>query len=156
MDENKYSNKDFAAKLSNDQKCEEKIKQLFWDRYSFYSSEVSKICRQLAFAEGAIIGYFGFLKEHVSVLMLLILILLLLYFIADIIQYIIGANEHKKVAYKYENELLQQNTALTPDKINKDDIVVKKIELFFILKLIFLSVSSVLLLSQMIILMYGC
>jgi hypothetical protein len=86
--------------------------------------------------------------------MLTILIILLLYFIFDILQYIFGAIDHKKAGDKYDKELFNRN--LTPDKIIKYDEDVKRAEVFYILKLVFLSISSILLITQIIILMYGC
>lgn len=88
--------------------CEktEKINQ-FWRVSRSYSAEASKIARQLAFGEGAVFWFFFTENQIMANFIFLGLLFLVLYFVLDVLQYIIGAFKNKQLANFYEqNESL--------------------------------------------------
>lgn len=121
----------------------EMIEELITNCYSessSYTATLSSICRQIAFAEGAL---FWFLYSELKVSIYYIVVgflFLLIYFILDLIQYLIGYNIYQKRAKIWEDSLkkgiLLKNNYEFPNDffywINK----------FLVYKLLFLFISS--------------
>lgn len=106
-----------------------------------YSKEISTICRQLAFAEG---GLFWYAKtEHFNVsngFIFWCLVCLLCYFFFDAAQYIAGMCEYKKLSDKYHDDFEKHKNYDTEHyKIPSKNCILM---LFFILKLLSISLSS--------------
>ncbi|MCE0722805.1 hypothetical protein [Legionella resiliens] len=105
-----------------------------WSRVDFYSTEASKIARQLAFTEGAIFWSLYFtMAVKPKGLVVLFYIGLILFFLVDLFQYLYGT-------IKFKQKILARN------KAKKDNLVVpsigdkigKNIFNIFIIKLILL------------------
>lgn len=119
------------------------------ERYLFYSSESSKIARQLAFAEGAIFWALYFLMQSgPKALIVTFYSTLLLFFIFDLVQYVFGGYLFSNQA-KVIKKLIKANT--TTPKYEIGDEVGKSINKFYISKLIFLCISSLLLIIMFVI-----
>lgn len=121
------------------EKIEEKM-----GRYLFYSSEASKIARQLAFTQGAIfwIIYSNMDCNQPKLLLGIFYTVLILFFICDLIQYLHGAYKFEQLAMTLKN--IKEKNKL---KLNYEDpdYFVQSIKMFFSIKFIFLSISFLLL-----------
>ncbi|RUR17878.1 hypothetical protein ELY21_10285 [Legionella sp. km535] len=111
-------------------------------RYSFYTSESSKIARQVAFVEGAIFWTVYWLIEcRPKFLLITFFSILIIFFIIDLVQYLYGAFLSNSDAQTIK-KIHQQNPGKDIN-YNLGDETGKKIEKFFILKMIFLGISVV-------------
>lgn len=118
-------------------------------RYSFYSSEASKIARQIAFAEGAIFWALYFLMQNgTKALIIAFYSVLLLFFIFDLIQYVVGAFFFSYEA-KVIKKLMKSNKQDPSYEIG--DFVGQSIKKYYVLKLIFLGVATLLLINMFIV-----
>ena len=112
------------------------------DVYYIFTAEASKIARQLAIMEGAIFWAIYFLISSIyqpKALMIAFYLTLIIFFILDLSQYVYGAS-------KYEAEIhrMKKINTLNPETPIGDEIG-KNITVFYILKLIFLGISTLLL-----------
>ena len=122
---------------------------LAYERYSFYTIEVSKIARQVAFAEGAIFWALYFLMQSgPKPLIISFYSVLLLFFIFDLIQYVIGANSFEKEA-EFMKKIIKSNNDKSLNYEIGDDVG-KGIKKFYILKLVFIGISTLLLIFMFI------
>lgn len=106
-----------------------------------YSNELSKICRQLAFAEGAL---FWFSKQNLGSSTTFLIIgfsILLMYFLFDALQYLSGLLKFQSQAdQKYRdykvNKIYDEDNYEIPYEFHLTD-------LFFYIKLIMILLSSI-------------
>jgi hypothetical protein len=115
-----------------------------FERYDFYTKEASKIARQLAFSEGVIFwAIYLIMTNKPRALIIAFYSALLLFFIFDLIQYLFGAYH-----FEAQAQMMKKIKKLNPDnQINYEigDEIGKSIQKFFILKLLCLSISSLIL-----------
>lgn len=112
------------------------------ERFKKFTSEASKISRQLAFAEGAIFWIIYLLMENGSKWILLSFYsALVLFFICDLLQYVYAANK-----FESEEEAIKKIQILNKGKNNINyeigDEIGNKIKRFFNIKLIILGIST--------------
>lgn len=125
----------------NDQ---EEIDQKFWVIYDKNTKMVSVICRQLAFGEGAICWFFksdkvfscgtnytNLFPSQINI----ILFFLILFFLFDVIQYLIASGIYWCVAKMYEKNFPRKN-------IQREGWMNLPSKVCFFLKLIFLTIAS--------------
>lgn len=129
---------------NNIEKSKEKIEASISHSYAEtvgYSNELSKICRQLAFAEGAL---FWFSKQNLGSSITFLIIgfsILLMYFLFDALQYLAGLLKFQSQAdQKYRdykvNKIYDEDNYEIPYKFHLTD-------LFFYIKLIMIFLSSI-------------
>lgn len=115
--------------------------------YYILTAEASKIARQLAIMEGAVVWAIYFLISSIyqpKALMIAFYLILIIFFILDLLQYVYGASK-----YEAEVQRMKKINTLNPDtpiKYELGDEIGKNIKIFYILKLIFLGISTLLLL----------
>lgn len=114
-----------------------------WTRCSRYSSEASKVARQLAFGEGAVFWGFFHDEKNLSLAMAFGMFFLVLYFVFDIAQYIIGSWLNKNLALTFE----QNESTLTPDQITRPPSMNTPMYFCYYLKFFMLAIGSLLLLG---------
>lgn len=124
--------------LKND--LEENINSCY-QASSEYSSALSSICRQIAFAEGALY-WFAFTGFHFPAKYIIVgYLFLLFYFFIDSFQYVLGYVAYKRKA--------KQNVNLLKNKITKMDLhTITEDDLFWVYKamhykLFFIVLSSI-------------
>lgn len=116
------------------------------DVYYIFTAEASKIARQLAIMEGAIFWAIYFLISSTyqpKALMIAFYLILIIFFILDLTQYVYGASK-----YEAEVQRMKKINTLNPEtpvKYEIGDEIGKNIKVFYILKLIFLGISTLLL-----------
>jgi Ca2+/Na+ antiporter len=114
--------------------------------YYIFTAEASKIARQLAIMEGAIFWAIYFLISSIyqpRALMIAFYLILIIFFILDLTQYVYGASK-----YEAEVQRMKKINTLNPEtpiKYEIGDEIGKNIKVFYILKLIFLGISTLLL-----------
>lgn len=132
------------CEAKNKEEIEKKIDEKYHESVE-YTKIISTICRQLAFAEGAVLWFLED-KFHISIsVMIGCFCALILYFTFDIIQYLIGhikySNKGKELEEKYHG---QEDYNINNYK-NTNDFN-KPIEILLYIKLIFIALASFLLL----------
>jgi len=75
-----------------------------YKRFLFYTGEASKIGRQLAFAEGAILWFYHTNVDAYFSFILISFTFLLIYFILDLLQYFIGGINFESLACEQEKD----------------------------------------------------
>lgn len=128
------------------EEIEETINNKFWNVYSDNTSKLSKICRQLAFAEGGIC-WFYINNKHFSIQIKLTLTLLLLFFIADAFQYFLLAINNKKYAELYE-DLLSREIIKKKEQIHRPASINISGTFCYGLKIFFIIIASLLLIAN--------
>ncbi|AOW57836.1 TPA: hypothetical protein ACPYPK_001038 [Legionella pneumophila] len=135
MREQKQSKKDkLDAKISFAQ-----------DRYKFYTTEASKIARQVAFAEGAIFWALYILMQNgPKSLIITFYSILLLFFIFDLIQYVYGA-----IRFEYEEDAIKKvrasNKKIKGINYKIGDEIGNSIKTYYLIKLFFLCLATIIL-----------
>ena len=106
-----------------------------------YSKEISTICRQLAFAEGALFWYAKTVHFNISnAFIFWSLVCLLCYFFFDAAQYVAGMCKYKKLSNKYHDDFERHHIYDTEHyKIPRKDCILM---MFFILKILSISIAS--------------
>jgi hypothetical protein len=122
-----------------------KIKEIYNTGMDF-SSDVSKVARQLAFGEGAIFWLFFKEADKLTPIITIGLSLLVLYFISDLFQYIIAAWLNKNLASFYEN-LNNKDSPIDPETIDRPHGMNNPIYACYYIKLVMLSFASLILIS---------
>lgn len=116
----------------------------YFQEYECYSKELSLICRQLAFAEGAL---FWFSKQNLGASEFLVSFgfgVLIIYFIFDALQYFVGMRKNEQLSNQfYRDYKVNKNYDIDNYAIPENHHLI--LNVFFYMKLIMLSVSSVLL-----------
>jgi hypothetical protein len=123
-------------------KISKKVKS-YWKEYETYTSKLSIVCRRLAFAEGAAFWILKPNNEKLPIIIVLGLLILVLYFISDTLQYLIGMLGYEELADE-AREKLASNPSIKLSDINNSKVN-KRIEFFLYLKLIFIFISSIVL-----------
>lgn len=121
---------------------EDKIQKI-WDRASIYSSEASKVARQLSFGEGAIFWFFFHKEGALTNILATGLLFLVLYFLFDISQYIIGAWINKNLAITYD--AMNNNKPIEPEEIIRPQSMNYPMYFCYYIKFIMLATASLLL-----------
>lgn len=119
------------------------ILQRLWDRCDFFSSQASKIGRQLAFAEGVVFwSLYTLMDCKPKILIVSFYLVLILYFLVDLLQYMYGA-------YKFEQKALLRKEAKKSNTRmpSVGDEIGKNIKMFFTIKLILLTPSFFILIA---------
>lgn len=121
---------------------------------SNYTAILSSICRQIAFAEGALFWFlYSELKVSLNYLAIGFLILLL-YFFLDLIQYLIGHYMYQNKAKNWENDL--KNGVLLKKNYEFETDFFYWIDRVLILKLVCLFFASLLLFIGFILGLFHC
>jgi Ca2+/Na+ antiporter len=121
---------------------------------SNYTAILSSICRQIAFAEGAL---FWFLYSEIKVSLKFVAVgflVLLIYFLLDLVQYIIGQYIYRKKAKSWETDLKNQILSKNNYEFETDFFYWIDRVLFF--KLSFLFLASLILIVGYIIGLFLC
>lgn len=114
--------------------------------YYIFTAEASKIARQLAIMEGAIFWAIYFLISSIyqpKALMIAFYLTLIIFFILDLSQYVYGASKYEAEVHRMKK--INTSNPETPVKYEIGDEIGKNIKVFYILKLIFLGISTLLL-----------
>jgi|SRR5579862_8524733 len=113
--------------------------------YVTYSDKLSTACRQLAFSEGAVFWIFKE-SDYLSVWIAFGLIALVLFFCVDIFQYYFGMIDYEKLANNARTEMKRQEDEDDHKEIKLNDCDPnKRLEQCFKWKIVFIGISSVLL-----------
>ncbi|HAT2150152.1 TPA: hypothetical protein NHH79_001100 [Legionella pneumophila] len=114
--------------------------------YYVFTAEASKIARQLVIMEGAIFWAIYFLISAIyqpKALMIAFYLTLIIFFILDLLQYVYGAAKYEAEVHRMKK--INTLNPETPVKYEIGDEIGKNIKVFYILKLIFLGISTLLL-----------
>ncbi len=116
----------------------------YFQEYECYSRELSVICRQLAFAEGAL---FWFSKQNLNASDILVSFgfgALIIYFIFDALQYFVGMRKNEQLSNQfYRDYKVNKNYDINNYEIPENHHLI--LNVFFYFKLIMISLSSALL-----------
>ena len=136
--------------MANNEERYKKISQViyekFWVDYAANTTLLSKGCRQIAFGEGALCWFFKSPTASFPQPIYSVLYFLMFFVIFDILQYFVSQEIYRYIAKKYEKKL---NSGL----LNNENEVIKNNwinfpgRFCFLMKFLFLCVSSFLLLA---------
>ncbi|HVE44490.1 MAG TPA: hypothetical protein VNC84_05080 [Gammaproteobacteria bacterium] len=112
--------------------------------YVVYSDKLSSACRQLAFSEGAVFWIFS-QTSYLSTPIAIGLLVLVLFFCVDMLQYYFGMFDYEYSASRIRKEMKRQEDEDDYKEIKEEDDPNKKLEKCFNWKLVFIGISSVLL-----------
>lgn len=128
---------------SNQKDVKGKIKE-FWDEYEENTKLLSNVTRQLAFAEGGVFWILKGTNNELSIIELLGFFALFLFFVFDVMQYYFAKRDYYKWSKSCE-DMSDKNPNLKLTDIEKLPEVNENAKNFFNLKLISITIASILL-----------
>ncbi len=120
-----------------------------WNEYSLNTDSLSKVCRQLAFAEGGLCWFFKTPQSTFPSQIINVLFFLILYFLLDAFQYLISAVLYKNLA-KYYEKRNENNLLKNKNDVKRPACINFPAKICFILKIVSLSYASLLLIKYFI------